>query len=293
MTKTLFPLETYPPRTYPVTTLELTRPNDSNSEERIAPKTISPPRLGRTLKLGIRTCWDSLGFVCAGSLTLFASLCIPVTVLGLFPGRTAAAFVCAIIYLFVAPPIFAGICWLVHTVYECDEPSYADLWRGARLLYWRALGLGTVHLLGTAVLVANILFYLSRPSLAFLLLAIGFAYGLLFWVMNMLYHWPLLAATAAGILRRDGDQSAGLASVFRNGFLLTVSAPGYTFALAVILIAITLPLVVSGVGAALVAPGFSAFLTTQATRDQLVRFGVLPAPPDPDEPVGDERWRMR
>src|SRR5690349_12240296 len=72
----------------PPITLHLTPPTEP--EEEITAKPVSPPRLGRTLKHGTRTAWDSLGFVCAASLTLFASLCIPVTLLGLLPGRTVA-----------------------------------------------------------------------------------------------------------------------------------------------------------------------------------------------------------
>jgi len=253
---------------------------------------VAPPRLGRTLRFGFRTAWDSLGFVCATSLTLFAALCVPATLLTVVRIRGLAIAAALAAYLLLVPPLYGGICWLAHKVFEHDEPSYADLWRGFRSLYTKALALGALQLLVNAVLVANIVFYLSRPSFVFLLLAIGFAYGLLFWWTNQVYHWPLLVAISTGLIRRDDGQTPGLSAVLRNGFVLTVSAPGYTFALLLLLSVIAIPLTISGVGLALLAPGIAAFLTTQAARDQLVRFGVLDAQPDPDEPIGDERWRM-
>lgn len=267
--------------------------NSATPEQQQDAPAIPPARLGRTLRFGFRAAWDSLGFVCAASLTLFAALCIPLTLLGVSRMRGIAVLLGGITYLLLVPPIYAGICWLVHKVFERDEPSYADLWRGMRLLYPKALALGAIQLLVTTVLAANILFYLSRGSFVFLLLAIGFSYLLLFWQMNTVYHWPLLVAGTAGLIRREDGSEPGLGATLRNGLLMTVSGPGYTFALLVLLAILLVPLTISGVGLALLAPGLAAFLTTQATRDQLVRFGVIPPTPDPDEPVTDERWHVQ
>ena len=55
--------------------------------------------------------------------------------------------------------------------------------------------------------------------------------------------------------------------------------------------AVTALLLISGVGMALLWGGFTVFLSTQATRDQLVRFGVIP-PPDPEALAVDEGWRV-
>jgi hypothetical protein len=111
--------------------------------------------------------------------------------------------------------------------------------------------------------------------------------------MNALYHWPLLVAGEAGILCRDDGRAPGLRTVLRNGFLLSAGAPGYTLLIGAVLAVVAAPLVFSGVGMALVLPALVVFATTQAARDHLVRFGALPPPPDPDEPVLDEVWRLR
>jgi uncharacterized membrane protein YesL len=254
------------------------------------PAAAPPPlRLGRTLRYGIRAAWDALGFVCAMSLTLFACGLLPALLAWQFAGIAPAIAV----WLALAPPLFAGACRLTHSVFEHDEPAYSDLWRGFARLYVRAVALGAAQFGVTALLAANILFYLSRSSFPFLLLALVFTYLLLFWAMNCLYHWPLLVAAEAGIIRREDGGEARLRAVFRNGFLLAFSAPGFTFVLLLVIMAVNALMAASGVGMALLSGGFTAFLTTQAARDQLVRFGVLPPPPDPDAPAADEGWKLK
>lgn len=255
----------------------------------------------RTLQFGIRAAWEALGLVCAASLTLFAALTLPFILLWCVRverqnGSSALAWLFAagsfLLILLIVPPLYGGLCWLVHRVLTHDEPAYTDLWRGAARLYGRAVALGAIQIGVTGILTANLLFYLSRGRFGFLLLAVGFFYLLLFWFMNALYHWPLLIACEADLLRREDSSKSGLSAVFRNGLVLTVSAPGYTFLLLFVLVLLAVPLLLSGVGCALVLPGLKAFLMTQATRDQLVRFGILPAPPDPDEDVADDVWKL-
>jgi len=269
--------------------------NEDKSKDGLS---LEAPSIGWTLKHGIRAIWDALGLVCAASLTLFAALSLPLSLLAAAvraQGYKSLMTVCfsMALFLFIVPPLFGGICWLAHKVFARDEPSYVDLWKGYHRLFLSAVALGAIQLLVAAVLLANIAFYLSRSSLPLLLLSILFAYGLLFWWMNCIYHWPLLVANEAGEVCRDDGSRPGLFSVFRNGFLATVSAPGYTFVLTLFLAATMSLLTVSGLGLALLGGGLVAFFSTQATRDQLVRFGVLPAEPDLDADVIDEVWKLK
>jgi hypothetical protein len=278
------------PETHAITNAEI------NAEAERPPGPLPPAR--RTIRFAVRAAWDALGFVCAASLTLFVLLAFPLILLAntaqtaSLPARLAGVGAAAILYLALIPPAYAGVCWLARLIIEHDEASYLDILRGARRMYGRAFALGFAQLGITTVLLANLVFYLSRGGFLFLILAVLFLYLLVFWGMNAVYHWPLLVAVEAGVLLRDGDRPSGLGAVFRNAFLLAFSAPGFTFAVLLLIIVLGVPLSISGVGLALLFPGFTAFLTTQAARDQLVRFHVLPAQPDPDEPVVDERWRV-
>src|SRR5207247_237891 len=109
----------------------------------------------------------------------------------------------------------------------------------------------------------------------------------------MIYQIPLLIASERGILNREGEGATPLPTILRNALVLALASPGYTFGLTTFLAIIAIPSILSGAGLALILPGFSAFVTIQATRDQLVRFGHLEPPADLDEPIPDERWRLR
>ncbi len=256
-----------------------------------------PLSIAKTLRGGIRAAWDSLGLVCASSLTLFVGFALP-----LFAGMKLAAIsgklsmalaVTMVTFLLIVPALAAGISFLAHRVITRDEPSYSDLWIGFVRLYSRSVAIAAVQAGVIAVLGLYVVFYFSRGGLGWILAGIACGYMLVFWGMNCLYHWPLLIASDQGIIKRDDGGRARLISVFRNGFLLASSAPGYTFGLLAFLIALGAPLAISGVGMALIFPGFATILAAQATHDQMVRFGLLPIPPDMDEPLREEAWRVK
>lgn len=252
-----------------------------------------PVRLGQTLRRAVRQSWDSLGLVCATSLTLFAA-CVPVAlfwyVLAPWPlarlvgglGAAAVAF----------GPMMAGACTVAHKVFERDEPGYLDLWRGAGRMFGRSAALGALQLVGQVALAAGILFYASRGILLLTALAALCFYALVLWWAMCLYQWPILVAGEFGLLQREDGGRPGLRSVLRNSALLTVSAPGFSVGLLAAVVLALAPLAVSGVGAALLGGGFLAFAATQAVRDQLVRFGAIPPPPDTEGPAPDEPWRI-
>jgi hypothetical protein len=236
--------------------------------------------------------------VCLVSVTLFIAALVPITILarfGLGTDLTARIFgwtVCVAFTLLTLPPLVAGACWLANVFIEHDEPSYADLWVGARRLFWRAVALGAVQAVVKIVILSNLVFYLSRGSFIFLLLSVLFLYLLVFWVIQVGYHYPLLVASERGLLKREDDRPTPISAILRNALVLSLASPGYSSGIAALLALLFVPCLLSGAGMALVFPGFAAFLLMHATRDQLVRFGHLEPPPDPDEPVPDERWRF-
>jgi hypothetical protein len=254
-----------------------------------------PLHLKRTLKFALRGAWDYLGFVCAISLTVFAvAILAGVAVVEALRAGHIAILVTAILAgMGIVPPFFAGACYLVHRILSSDEPSYWHLWHGAIRMWGRSVVLFVVQILVLGLLWVNMLLYLHMGTFLGLLMGVTVFYGMLFWGMNCLYHWPLLVAGEVGILTCEDGRHSGLGSVFRNGFLLAFSAPGFTFCILVAIMGFSALLFLSGVGMVLLWIGLLAFLTTQATRDQLVRFGVIPPPPDPDEPVPDEGWTLR
>lgn len=248
----------------------------------------------KTLKSATRAGWDYLGTICAASITFFAAHAVPLllmtTLSRIHFGIGLAASLLAAIF-FIAP-LYGGICYLSHRIYANDEPGYLHIWIGFARYYRPAATLGFLQLLITGILIANLLFYLSRGALPFLILGVLFLYINLFWAMNCLYHWSVLIASGEGIIPRSGGGAPGLFSVFRNGFLLAVSAPAFTFIVLLFIMAVCLLLLTSGVGLALLGAGVVSMYSMQAARDQFVRFGLLPPPADPDEPIKDEGWNL-
>jgi hypothetical protein len=240
----------------------------------------------RTLKFAVRESWDALGLLCAVSLTLFLAAACPIFFFLRSIPLGAAAF------CLISSPLFAGACWLAQRVYDHDEPTYMDLWVGLRIVYFRAVLVGVVQAAVFGALAFYIAFYSSHSGFGFLLLSFLMWYCAGFWAMNCIYHYPLLIASEQGIVRQDNGEPMRMRAVFRNGFVLSISAPLYSLALVVGLVAITVPLVFSAVGLALVG-AFPAFLCMRAARDQFIHHGLIDPDPDPDDPVSDEVWKMR
>ena len=246
-----------------------------------------PVRALRTIRFAVREAWDVLGLLCAVSFTVFLCSALPIylslqsILLGVIAGCLLAA------------PLFAGACYVAHRVYERDEPTYLNLWQGFRRFYLRAAALAAAESFVFALLAAHLVFYGARRGFGFVLASILIWYLIGFWAMNCLYHYPLLVAAMEGLVKREDHREVRLRAVLRNGFILAFSSPGYSLAILMVIILTTAPLVVSAVGMALIGCAFPAFLCTRATRDQLIRHGLVAPDPDPDEPVGDEVWKMR
>jgi hypothetical protein len=262
-----------------------------------APQSVSQRttlHVGMTLKSATRAVWDYLGTICAASITFFAAHAVPLlllmslssfhSVIGL-----TAALLSAVLFL---APLYGGICYLSHRIYANDEPSYLHIWIGLARYYRQSVKLGLFQILITGILLSNLLFYLSRGSLLYLALGVLFLYINLFWAMNCLYHWALLIAMGEKILYREDGRAPGLFSVFRNGFLLAVSSPAFTFVVLLFIMAVFFVLLTSGVGLALLGAGVVSMYSMGAARDQFVKFGLLPPPADPDEPIMDEGWKL-
>jgi len=126
-----------------------------------------------------------------------------------------------------------------------------------------------------------------------MILAMLVVYVFVFWLMNAIYHLPLLIAGELGVVKRDDGGPSRLSAVYKNGFLLTASSPAYTFGVTLTLLGVLLILTISGFGLALLGCSFATYLTTSATRDQLVRLGMLEPLPDIDTKVVEERWRLK
>lgn len=243
------------------------------------------------LKLGFRDTYDYLGTVLllslgsallplAGALgghalgtVLFAAL--PERLGGLLSALLALAGWAA-----VWGPTAAGHFRFSRNAAARAEPEIFDLAWGFRTAPRRAIGLGLIQALGVALLAGNAYFYLIQRHPLFAVLGATFLYALAFWLLALIYQWPLLV-----------EQELSPAAAIRKSALLVLDNFGYTLGVGLVLgfLALLLwSLVVPGV---LLWGGASAFIQTQATRELLRRYGVLP--PDPTlDPIADETHEL-
>lgn len=199
-------------------------------------------------------------------------------------------------FLLVMAPMYAGVALvahriIAHRVAPLEPPAYADLWRGFRQLWLRAVLLALAELAGWGLLAGNLAFYLTRGGFGFLLAAALFVYLLAFWFVNVMYHWPLLVAAEEGLIPVEEchgqARRARVLAALRNSLILSLGGPLPGFGIGAFLGLTGAALAASGIGLVFVLPGYTAVLAAQAAWDQLVRMGVVEPPPDPDAPVDD------
>ena len=101
------------------------------------------------------------------------------------------------IYLFflLETAISVGWAYLVFSVFNSDEESWAHVLTGVRKYFWKAMGLSALSGLATGFALYNVHFYFflksSHRFLDFALMGIV-GWLLLFWLSSTLYQWPIL-----------------------------------------------------------------------------------------------------
>lgn len=244
-------------------------------------------RIGIGLRLGLRDTYDYLGSVLVMSF-LFAVLAsaamvggqgLGVTLFRSLPGllplvlTLLAAFTGLVL---VGGPLAAGLFRFARKTAAREEPDLFDLLWGFRCAPGRSLALAAVQVYGALLLAGNAYFYIAQGTLPLVILGASMGYLVLFWVAMALYQWPLLA-----------EQEISVGRVVKKSALLVLDNLPYTLALLAVVLVLTLVLWISVIGAVLLWSGALAMLTTQATRELLRKYDVLP--PDPTlDPISEE-----
>ncbi len=227
--------------------------------------------LGHVLRATLSQTWDYAHLVIAGSLLWGLSAAVPLLATAFLRDmRLAAAGLYAVGALTVGPMTVA-LYGMSEGMAARELPSLGALFGSLRRFYWRGalLFLIQAFILGGTLLAAW--FYQAKFDHWLLEgLSLFWIYVALFWVMMNLYVPALL-------VRGEGSVLGAL----RNGALLTLAHPGYTFLVllevACLLVLVALPLLarsnlalgVSFLVFFLVLPGFVPLLATNAMGDLL------------------------
>jgi uncharacterized membrane protein YesL len=154
----------------------------------------------------------------------------------------------AAISLVLAGPATAGVYLVTNRLAHGDLAEFRQFWVGFRRFLWRAWLLALADVGAGTLLAINIWFYWSQGSIGLRLLAVVFAYLLVFWFMIQSYLFGLLV---------EMDQSVVL--VVRNALFMAIDNLGLTLGMAIvnlIVVALSIPL-----GALLLPLGTMAILS--------------------------------
>jgi hypothetical protein len=246
--------------------------------------------------VGLRETWDRLGLVLAISLTWTLLIFVPLTVGRLLPASWPFILrlgLVALTALLTLPAPAAGALGVAHQIYTHDEVSYADLWLSAYRLYRPAVGMGLLQLIVPSLLLVNFAFYLQHGGFAGKIVGLACLYGLLFWSMMAIYHFPILVAQEAGVFDDpDHRPRRGVSAALQRTFYLALGEPLFTLGLLIFCGLLSLSLAFAAVPAACLWLGMMALIITPATRAMLIRYGVLPVPFTEEAAADDQAFRQ-
>jgi len=243
--------------------------------------------LSLALRLGIRDTYDYLGAILMLSFAwttlagfgAFAGQAVGITLFGALPPTLVMLLgvLCAVGgFVLVGSPVTAGVFRYARNAAARQEPELFDLAWGFRSALRRSLGLGAVQAFGILLLAGNCYFYVLQRHPVVVVIGAVFGYILAFWTLACLYQWPLLVE----------QELSPLAAVKKSALLVLDNFP-FTLGLALLLAVVSAALWLTVVGAAVLWAGAMVMFLTQATRELLRKYHVLP--PDPTlDPVAAE-----
>lgn len=243
------------------------------------------------LRLGARDTYDHLGMVLfmsavwsvAGAAGALGGQAAALVFAGGLPGALPAVLGglgAALGLALAGGPLAAGMFRYCRNAAARREPEIFDLAWGFRHALGRSIGLALAQVMMAVILGGNAYFYFSLRHPVAAVLGATFAYTLLFWGTMCLVGWPLLA-------HEEDAGAASVGRVLKKSALLVLDNFAYSAALAVLVLLLTAGLWLTMVGGVLLWAGALAMILTQAGRELLRKYALLP--PDPTlDPISDE-----
>jgi uncharacterized membrane protein YesL len=248
--------------------------------------------VGLALRLGLRDTYDYLGsvllmsalFTVVASSALLGGQAVAAPLFRNLPGVLPVGLILAAAFAafsLVGGPVLAGIFRFARNAASREEPDLFNLAWGFRSAFRRSVLLALIQVFGLGVLVVNGYFYLVQRNPVLMVAGATFAYAALFWLAMVQYQWPLLV-----------EQEIPTRRIVTKSALLVLDNLGFTALLLLAMTVFTAGLAISVVGFVLLSAGASAMILTQATRELLRKYDVLP--PDPTlDPIADETHELR
>ncbi len=238
--------------------------------------------------------WERIGLWMAVSVTFFIAGGIVLLLMQLLPFSAPVRLLAGgVASVLIFPALLAGACYTAHLVCSRTEAGYADMWRGAKALYRVSVQLGLMQMAVWGAGITGIIFYLKWHNMPGSLFALVCTWALVFWGMAIPYQMPVLVLQHAGVFDEEGKRAQRTArAAMRRSFYMAYDNLLFTGMLLAVQTLLFALLALTALGA-LLLPAFLALSGVAAARALLVRYALLPAPPNPSDAVPDEAFRLK
>lgn len=270
-----------------------------SSDDRDAPDekgplqtSLPPARLGRSVRLALRSIWDRLGVILLISLIGTAVLLLSLTPGLVMPSalpflvRTA---VVELLLVVLSSPLLAVAFDIAIRIFMHREILPALFAQGVRQYGSVSIRLGLIHLCVGVVGALNVTFYLQLSGAVGRVAVLLCTYLLVFWCTMALYQGPLLVLQESGAFDEpERPAKRGAKAILRRSFFLVVGEPLFSIGLLVAALIWTALTMLTAVGAAMLWLGGACLLTTAPTLALLAKYGVIDPVVSEDAPPQKE-----
>lgn len=208
----------------------------------------------------VKDAYGYLGTVVLVSLAWFGWFACCALLLSLFV-KSLIVMVPALIVL-AAPPQGAAF-HVVSLIVRGHDVVPRDFLEGLKRFALRSLAIQAAHVGLLAVVVVDIIWFISRPGAVFKLVGGLWLYALLFLVMMTPYLLAIMV-----------QQDTGFRKAFKRAALLALANPIYSLLVVVFEAVVTVACVVLTPAFSLVYMGVVAFTSNRATRVLFEKYGV-------------------
>lgn len=220
-------------------------------------------KAGAVILGALKDTYGYLGTVLSVSIVWFATAAAGILLVTLFAESLLVAL--PVVIVMTSPLIGAGF-YVTNLILRGDHVVPRDFIEGTRKLFWRSLAVSAAQVTLASVLVLDIVWFLARSTWLPKVVALVFAYVLLFVVMVSTYLFPVIV-----------NQDAGFRQTFKNAALLTLANPFYSLIIAVFQVGVAV------LSLRFIPPvfcmaylGFTGLLGNRATVVLLKHYGVIP-----------------
>jgi len=164
-------------------------------------------------------------------------------------------------------PATAGCYYVANRLIKRETVEWRDFFYAFKKFFWRAEALILILIVAIVIVIVDFTFYSQIQNIAVRILSIFWLYILLFLGIIQIYMFPLLI-----------EQDTGIKKIIVRSFLLSIDNIGVTLVVFLIVVAISVLCIFTGVGALLLMMGMKSFFDTRTFLNVMEKYEDVPTP---------------